>query len=65
MINLESSPNRFRLSALQSTSGSDPDTLTFGPTAWRNNLNGYFRVIFTSANAVSYTHLTLPTILLV
>ena len=51
MINLESSPNRFRLSALQSTSGSDPDTLTFGPTAWRNNLNGYFRVVFTSANA--------------
>ena len=51
MINLESSPNRFRLSALQSTSGSDPDTLTFGPTPWRNNLNGYFRVVFTSANA--------------
>lgn len=51
MINLESSPNRFRLSALQSTSGSDPDTLTFGPTQWRNNLNGYFRVVFTSADA--------------
>ena len=51
MTVLEGKPNRFRLSALQSTSGTDPDTLTFGPTQWRDELNGYVRVVFTSADA--------------
>ena len=51
MTVLEGNPNRFRLSALQSTSGTDPDTLTFGPTQWRDELNGYVRVVFTSADA--------------
>lgn len=51
MTVLEGSPNRFRLSALQSTTGTDPDTLTFGPTQWRDELNGYFRVVFSSADA--------------
>lgn len=50
MITLESSPNRFRLAPLQSSSATDPDTLTFS-TDWRNNLNGYFRAVFSSANA--------------
>lgn len=51
MTVLENNPNRFRLSALQSTSGTDPDTLTFGPTQWNQELNGYFRVVFSSADA--------------
>ena len=51
MAVLENNPNRFRLSALQSTSGTDPDTLTFGPTQWNQSLNGYVRVVFTSADA--------------
>ena len=51
MTVLENNPNRFRLSALQSTTGTDPDTLTFGPTQWNQELNGYFRVVFSSADA--------------
>ena len=51
MTVLENDPNRFRLSALQSTTGTDPDTLTFGPSIWNQELNGYFRVVFTSADA--------------
>ena len=51
MNTLETSPNRFRLAPLQSTATSDPDTLTFGPTQWRSQLNGYLRVVFTSADA--------------
>jgi hypothetical protein len=50
MNTLETSPNRYRLSPLQSTSTSDPDTLT-RTTQWNQVLNGYFRVVFTSADA--------------
>ena len=50
MNTLETSPNRYRLAPLQSTATSDPDTLT-RTTQWNQNLNGYFRVVFTSADA--------------
>ena len=50
MNTLESSPNRFRLAPLQSTSGSNLVSSSFS-SDWNQNLNAYFRVTFTSANA--------------
>ena len=49
MTTLESSPNRFRLAPLQSSSGTGP-SLTFGPTQWRDQLNGYVRATFSNSN---------------
>lgn len=48
MTTLESSPNRFRLAPLQSTSGTGP-SLTF-TSQWRENVNGYFRATFSNSN---------------
>ena len=50
MNTLETSPNRFRLAPLQSTTGSNSVSSQF-TTNWNQNLNAYFRVTFTSADA--------------
>ena len=49
MNTLETSPNRFRLAPLQSSSGTFGTNLSF-IGSWNQNMNGYFRATFTSAD---------------
>jgi hypothetical protein len=50
MNTLESDPNRFRLSALQSTTGSNSVSSQYTAN-WNQNLNAYFRVSWPNSNA--------------